>query len=472
MKESEEDPIAMSRTPTRTLTVLLAAMVLIVTACASGSTGSPGASGSGASGGAASGSAALPTPEVVDLQCEGEASGNEIVVTSLWGGSELEAFQAVLCAYQQATGNTVRYEGVREKYAEVLQTRITGGNPPDIAVIPGIGSVRRFAKDGSLKKLSELGIDVASITGVYPEGFLQAGQVDGEQYALPAKWNSKSTMWYRPDVFDEEGVEPATDWEGFKALVDEIKSAGNIKPLGLGAGGSPSSEWTLTDWFENLYIQSAGVEAYDKLFSAEGDWTDQTVKDAIAEMTAVLNDDNVVGGIDGALGTDFVSGIGQVFGPEPQGAMYYEGGFVGGIAIGQVNKDLVIGETIDWFDFPAFGDAKPVTFGGDVVGALTDKPGVKEFIEYLATPEAGNVWVETGAVISPVDGVDAYPNELVQREAEQLANADEVRYDGADLLPSSSPNLGALLQSALRGEDVDGLLTQFQQGVATAWENE
>ncbi|MBA3779694.1 MAG: extracellular solute-binding protein, partial [Chloroflexi bacterium] len=423
--------------------------------------------------GATTGASPLPTPEVVDLKCEGDApTGNEVVVTSLWGGSELEAFQAVLCAYQQETGNTVRYEGVRDKYAEVLQTRITGGNPPDIAVIPGIGSLRRFAKAGNLKKLSDLGIDTSGLEGTYPAGFLQAGQVDGEQYALPAKYNSKSTIWYRPDVFEELGVEPPDDWEGFKALVDEIREAGDIKPLGLGAGGSPSSEWTLTDWFESIYIRQAGVEAYDKLFSAEGNWTDQSVKDALTELTTVLSEDNVVGGIDGALGTDFVSGIGQVFKPDAQAAMYYEGGFVGGIALVDVNDQLEIGTTIDFFEFPSFGEGNPVTFGGDVVGALTDKPGVKELIEFIATPEAGQVWIETGAVISPVSGVTGYPNELTTRESEQLAGADDVRYDGSDLLPASQANLGFLVQDALRGKDVGPLLDTFQQQVALGWENE
>jgi alpha-glucoside transport system substrate-binding protein len=113
-----------------------------------------------------------------------------------------------------------------------------------------------------------------------------------------------------------------------------------------------------------------------------------------------------------------------------------------------------------------------VTFGGDVVGALTTNPGVKEFVEYLATPDAGNVWVETGAVISPVNGVDAYPNDLTTREAEQLTTASDIRYDGADLLPASAPNFGALLQSALRGEDVNGLLDAYEPQVQTAWDNE
>jgi alpha-glucoside transport system substrate-binding protein len=191
-------------------------------------------------------------------------------------------------------------------------------------------------------------------------------------------------------------------------------------------------------------------------------------------MTSVLNDENVVGGISGALGTGFVDGIGQVFSAEPQAVMYYEGGFVGGIATGQVNTDLVPGETIDWFDFPAINDGDTVTIGGDVIAALTTNPGVREFMEYMTTAESGEVWAGTGAIISPMKDVDVsvYPNELASREAEQVANASAVRFDGSDLLPAGGPNLGALLQQAIQGNDVAPLLEQFQTEVTTAWENE
>ena len=113
-------------------------------------------------------------------------------------------------------------------------------------------------------------------------------------------------------------------------------------PLGLGAKDS----WTLSDWFESIYIRQAGPDAYSKLFSAEGDWNDPTVKTAMETMKEVLTDDNVVGGINGALGVGFVDGIGQVFKPTPDAAIYYEGGFVYGIATGDTNKDLEWGETI------------------------------------------------------------------------------------------------------------------------------
>ncbi len=285
------------------------------------------------------------------------------------------------------------------------------------------------------------------------------------------KFNSKSTMWYRPDLFGELNAEPPEDWEGFKGLVQSIREGGQT-PLGLGAGDS----WTLTDWFESIYVRQAGPEAYDRLFSPEGDWNDPTVAAAINEMTSVLTEENVVGGINTALATDFVGGIGQVFKADPDAAIYYEGGFVGAIATGEVNTDLEIGETIDWFEFPSFGGEGEgaVTIGGDVIAALTTNPGVTEFIQFMSSPESGETWAATGAIISPITGVstDVYPNELASREAEQVANASAVRFDGSDLMPAGGPDLGALLQSALRGEDVATLLNDFQAQAQTAWENE
>ena len=174
-------------------------------------------------------------------------------------------------------------------------------------------------------------------------------------------------------------------------------------------------------------------------------------------MKEVLNDDYVAGGITAANGRAWVDGIAQVFGDNPVADMYYEGGFVGGIATGQVNKALEPGKTIDWTDFPSLGgpDANPVTIGGDVIAALTDKPCVKEFITFMTTADSGTAWAETGAIISPIKAVstDAYPTDLVKREAAQVTGASVVKFDGSDLLPAGSPDLGAELQKAIAGSD-------------------
>lgn len=395
-------------------------------------------------------------------------AGTTITVMSLWGGSEQESFQKVLDAFKTKTGITANYESVRQNYATTLQTRISGGNPPDVAIIPGIGFLRQFARQGSLKKIADLGIDVNGLKSNYPPGILETGQVDGTQYAIMVKLNSKSTMWYRPDKFKTLGVQPATDWAGFAKLLADIKAKGQA-PLGLGAGDS----WTLTDWFESVYVRQAGPDKYDQLFSGKLPWTDPSVAAAVDTMKQALKDEYVAGGITAALGRNFTDGIGQAFSANPTAVMYYEGGFVGGIATGQTNTALKVGETIDWTDFPAIGSGKGVTIGGDVIAAFTTKPGVKEFIQYMTSADSGSVWAGTGAVLSPVKSVpaSAYPNDLAKREAAQVANASAVRFDGSDLLPSGGgDDMGAALQDAIQGKTVDW--AKFETNMQTKWKAE
>ena len=429
---------------------------LVIAACSSGgaSTAPSVARSAAASAPAASAPAGSAT------------AGGSITVTSLWGGSEQENFQKVLDAFTAKTGIKVAYESIRTNYSTVLQTRITGGNPPDVSILPGIGFLRHFAKDGSIKKVSELGIDPAGLEANYAPGLLDIGKVDGVLYAIMVKFNSKSTLWYRPDKFTAAGVTPPKTWDEFKTVLTTLKSKGTA-PLGLGV--SPDT-WTLTDWFESIYLRQAGAAKYDQLFGGKLAWSDPTVATAVASMKEVLNDNFVNGGIKAALGRAWVDGIGQVFGATSTADIYYEGGFVGGIVTGQVNKAIKVPAEINWTDFPSFGGTeKPVTIGGDVIAALTTKPGVKEFVQYMTTKEAGEVWAKTGAIISPVKSVDVavYPNELTQREAAQVTGATAVRFDGSDLLPAGSPDLGAELQKAIAGQTVDW--ASFESQVKAAW---
>jgi alpha-glucoside transport system substrate-binding protein len=428
----------------RTLAIIALAALLVATACSQPGTSSPSGSASSSS-----------------------AAGSTITVMSLWGGSEQESFQKVLDAFKAKTGVTANFDSQRTNYSTVLQTRISGGNPPDVAIIPGIGFLRQFARQGSLKKVSDI-IDVNAIKGNYPPGILEIGQVDGTQYAIMVKFNSKSTMWFRPDKFKTLDVKPPTDFAGFTKLLGDIKAKGTA-PMGLGAADS----WTLTDWFENIYAKQAGPDKYDQLFSGKLAWSDASVATAVDTMKQAVKDDYVAGGITAALGRSFTDAIGQTFAANAPAVIYYEGGFVGGIATGQTNTALKVGETIDWFDFPAVGSGKTVTIGGDVIAAFTNKPGVKEFLNYMTSADSGSVWAGTGAIISPIKSVpaSAYPNDLAKREAAQVANASAVRFDGSDLLPSGGgDNLGAALQTAIQGKTVDW--AAFETAMQTKWKAE
>ncbi|OJF10415.1 ABC transporter substrate-binding protein [Couchioplanes caeruleus] len=392
----------------------------------------------------------------------------QIVVTAVWGGAEQKAFENLLRAFTAKTGVDVRYEPQRSDYATVLRTRIAGGNAPDVAVIPGIGYLRGLVRDGLAKPLKNYGVERAAIEGNYPPGILDVGTVDSELYAVMLKLNSKATVWYKPESFRADGFQPPRTFADLVSVTKAYKAKGKI-PWAVGA----KDGWTLTDWFEMVYLRQAGPGKYDDLFSGKLPWTDPSVSRAIDTVKQIINEEHVAGGINGALGTGFVDAMGQTFGGKPAAEMFYEGGFVGPLVLEQVNPQLSVGKGIDFFPFPGFdgGDATQIVVGGDLAAAFTDKPGVKEFLQFITSPESGDVVAKDGTFVTPLKTVDpgSYPSALTKKEAQQVASASAVRYDGSDLLPAG-PDFGALLQTAIKGGNPP--LAQFQEQVADAWNDE
>ena len=62
------------------------------------------------------------------------------------GGDELAAFEGVLAPFESATGIDVQYEATRD-LAAVLQTRVDGGNAPDVATNPGVGQMLALRRE-------------------------------------------------------------------------------------------------------------------------------------------------------------------------------------------------------------------------------------------------------------------------------------------------------------------------------------
>jgi alpha-glucoside transport system substrate-binding protein len=397
---------------------------------------------------------------------QAEGTG-EVTVLSLWGGSEKEAFEKVLAGFTEKTNIRTKYETARD-FLPVIRTRLAAGNPPMVAIVPRPGIVADLARDGSLISFSDLGLDAEGINENYSEAWTDLTTIDGETYGVVAKANSKSTVWYKPASLQELGAQPPETWEQLLQLTEQYKEAGKT-PWAVGAGDG----WPLTDWFESIYLYQHGPEKYEQLFAGEIEFTDQSVKDSLNEMVKIINGENLPGGIEAALGTAFVDSIGLVFGENARAELYYEGGFVGGIAVLDVNPDLVWGETIDFFPFPPVDGSGEgtITIGGDVMGAFTNNPGVEEFMKYLASPEGAAAWIAGGTIITPFAGVEPgdYPDERTQAEAQHVADASVVRYDGADLLAAGA-DLGASLSVIFNDPgQLDSQLETFQAEADAAW---
>jgi ABC-type Fe3+ transport system substrate-binding protein len=417
---------------------------------------------------AACGAAASPTPATQPTAPPtGEPTAppppeaGSLTVLSLWGGSERANFLAVIDGFTAKTGIAVQYETARD-FLPVMRTRLAAGNPPMIAIIPRPGVMVDLAKDGAIIDLETLGI--TNMSDNYSQAWLDLGTAEGKMYGVAVKANSKSTMWYKPASFQALGVEPPTDWDGLVAIADKYVAAGKI-PFAVGGKDS----WTLTDWFENIYVRTAGPDKYSELFGGTLPFNDQTVKDAMKRMADLIAVDKyVAGGRQGVLGTGFVDGIGRVFGTSADAEMYYEGGFVGGIALGDVNPSLTPVKDIAFFTFPQIDPAQgtPLIGGGDLAVAFVDNDLVRQFMAYLTSKDSADIWASTGT-ISPNKNTDTskYPTPLAIEEAKQVAGAEVFRFDGSDLLPGTLGEAwGTTLQGVIENPDnIDGILNDFEE---------
>jgi alpha-glucoside transport system substrate-binding protein len=401
-------------------------------------------------------------------------SAGSIEVFSLWGGSEQAAFLQVTHQFTKDTGINVKYTSGRDFITEIT-ARLAAGNPPDIAVVPRPGYLATLVREKVLKPLAPMGFTPAYMKARYGSSWLGFGTVGGKLYGVPAKANSKSVIWYRPQTFKKYHLKIPKTWTQLIALTKAMQ-AKKLVPWAVGDGPS-QSQWVLTDWFESIYVRTAGPAKYQALFTGKLPFTDPSVVTALKLMVQIINNKYVLGGIQGMLGQSFVGGIGDVFGTNAKAQLYYEGGFVGGIAIGQVNTALKPGVTINDFVWPTINPKwdHPVTIGGDYAIAFKDNPDIRKFLKYVTSPAAGRIWVSSGAIISPnklVTG-SAYPNALVRFEGHQLATAKVIRFDGSDQMPGAfGDTWGFALQKVAQNpstSNIKNVLSTFQHQIAGKW---
>ncbi|MFG3499537.1 ABC transporter substrate-binding protein [Streptomyces sp. NPDC047928] len=363
-------------------------------------------------------------------------SGQLINVAAVWSGAEQKNFQKVLDAFTEKTGARAQYVSTGDNVSTVVGSKIEGGNAPDVVMVPQVGVLQQFAKQNWLKPLSAA--TEKSVDAGFAPVWKNYGTVDGKLYGLYFKAAHKSTVWYSPDAFEQAGVQPPKTYE-------EMLTAGRtVADSGLPAFSVAGEDgWTLTDWFENIYLSQAGPEKYDQLAKHEIKWTDPTVVKALTTLGELFKDEKLIeGGRKGALGTDFPGSVERVFGPEPRAGMVYEGDFVAGIAKDQLGRK--IGEDARFFPFPAVGGGKaPVVSGGDAAVVLKDgknQAAAMAFLEFLATPEAAAVWAGAGGFLSPNKALDlgAYGDDTTRQTAKSLIDAgDTVRFDMSDQAPAA-----------------------------------
>ncbi|MEU7384528.1 MULTISPECIES: carbohydrate ABC transporter substrate-binding protein [unclassified Streptomyces] len=397
--------------------------------------------------------------------------GATLEVAAVWTGGEQKNFKQVLAEFETRTGAKVTFVPAQDPIINFLGSKIAGGQPPDVALLPQPGAIKQAVDK---KWAKPLGPEAqAQLTKNYSRGWQDIGKVDGTQYGAYYKAANKSLIWYNAKVFEDAGASEPKTWKDLLSAAQQVYDSG-VTPFSVGGADG----WTLTDWFENVYLSQAGPEKYDQLAQHKIKWTDPSVRDALTTLAQIWSKkDYIAGGPDGALQTEFPASVTQTFtgGDQPKAGMVYEGDFAQ-VNIGETKAE--VGTDAKVFPFPAVGSAPPVVSGGDAAVILKDSKAAQALVTFLASADAATIQAKLGGYLSPNRNVpgSAYPNAVQQKIAKALIDSgDDFRFDMSDQAPQAfggTPGKGEWkeLQDFLKNpSDVAGTQARLEKDAAAAY---
>lgn len=399
------------------------------------------------------------------------ASQNRVIVVAAWDDSS--GMIAEFNAYEDATGVKAIYDHNDVPVAATIDMTLSG-NAPDIVLIPQPGA---FAELESVLGLVDLStyVDRAGLVDDFGEYAIAQATIgdDGTRTSLsdqvlgfPMKADVKALVWYPRKAFASAGYSVPETWDELIALSDRIVADGRT-PWCIGWFGGEATGWPGTDWIEGLLLRTGTLDEYDQWVTHEIPFDHPSVMSAADALDQIVGSPGYV-----HEGREIISrkwfwaqDDAMYWEDEPGCWLAYQASFMTNFL--PPNADL---DTAGVFPLPAMerGESAPLLSGGVYAAVLTDRPEVREFVRWLASPQFGAIWAEqdgseflSGNIRFDLNN---YGDQQLRRDLGRVVSeawqTSAWRFDGSDLMP---PEIGAAVEIAETGPFWGGM-TDYADG--------
>ncbi|MFP4634828.1 MAG: ABC transporter substrate-binding protein [Nitriliruptoraceae bacterium] len=367
----------------------------------------------------------------------GEFAGETVRVLGGFTDPANDAFLEAVEGFEEETGATVEYQGSAD-FEQLIRSRVEGGNPPDVGMIPQPGLLQQFVSQEQVRPLDDI-VDTGQLEETLIPGLFEIGTYDGQYYGLPRVIALKSSVWYPPQAFEEAGYEIPATFEELEELTERIAAEGDAAPWCLGIESGGSSGWVITDWIEDILLRTSGPEVYEDWVEGDVGFSSSEVMEAARRFEdLLLSEGHTFGGRGAILSTPYGDAPTPMFAEEPDCLLHRQASFISGF----FPDGIVEGEDIDVFYLPPMQDdgfdGSPVNGSGDLAALFTDNPAAEEFMRYMSDPEWLGPQIDTGFDFSPHQTfpIEEYPSAAQRAQAEYLRDADMFAFDASDRMPA------------------------------------
>ena len=374
-----------------------------------------------------------------------DLAGTSVTVFSSEDGvDEATGIQRALDVLCRRDRHEITHSGARD-FSEQINAQAVGGNPPDIAMFPQPGKVRRLCGAGLPASAGPAAVD-AAVRPQWPAGTLETYSVDGIAYAVQAKTDLKSIVWYNTQVFADGGYAVPTTLDELVALGNQMIADGQT-PWCIGIESGPATGWIFTDWMEDMMLRIEGPDAYDE-------WTSNTLAFDDPQRDRRCRNDPRASGTRPATPMQQVARLQPLRIAPTTETRSWRGPVRWFARLRSSRRSCPRARPwdrdgqIDTFYFPAAdASSSPVLTAGNSAAAFRDAPEVWAVMEYLGSTQYAEERQKAQREIKGGDasgfltanlGVDlSLWNTLESGFIEILAAADPARFDGSDLMPAA-----------------------------------
>ena len=392
-----------------------AAGMAILAACGASATATPAPTAKPSA--AASSAAAAPASAAAATGSAAAAAGSgKLEIFSWWtNGGEADGLNAMFDIYKQknpgvAVTNATVAGGAGTNAKAVLQTRLTGGQPPDSWQVHAGRETLSYVNAGQMESLTsfftEQGFDKAM-----PQFLLDQLKINGQIYTVPVNIHRSNVLWYNIKVLKDNNIEPPKTLDDFYKAADTLKGK-NILPIAV--GGKDKFEASHT--FESVLLATFGPDDYVKLWDpATKLWDDPKATQAISSLAKLFGYANKDRSAQG-----WADAIQQVL--DGKAAMTIMGDWAHGYGL---SKGLKVNTDYGWA--PAPGTVGSFIWLSDSFGLAKGAPN----------PTQAKAWL---ALCGSKDGQDAFNPKKGSIPAR--TDADKTKYD--DYLKAAIDDFGKL----------------------------
>ena len=404
----------------------------------------------------------------------GDSGSQTVRISGGITGTEADDLNESFAAFTEDTGIKVEYTGDKAFEGNIV-TKVTGGDAPDIAIVPQPGLLKTLVDTGKVTPAPES--VSAAVDENWSADWKAYGTFDDTFYAAPMLANLKGYVWYSPASFEEWGVEVPKTWDELITLTDTIKEKSGEAPWCAGFASDAASGWPGTDWIEDLVLRQSGPEVYDSWIAGDVKFTDPEIKDAFDAVGTILLDPEYVnagfGDVKSINSTAFADVAAKV--ADGTCALTHQASLLSANFLDVQTAD---GETptvapdgdVYAFLLPGMTEGElQVEGGGEFVAGFSDDDATVQVLEFMASPEFADARVELGGVISANKNADPTlaSSEFLQEAMTVLQDDTTVfRFDASDLMPSTvgAGSFWKGMVDWVDGKDTETVLSDIQAG--------